>query len=204
MTDPPGISNLFRRSLETSLRFYQGLGRLSVDYVRNMSAILTESVRSAPQARQSDVRPASSPIVLEAEAAEQAEGLFIVENKLPRKVSAEVVVSPLVDPDGREVEQNIYFEPAVVSAAPGEQIVVRVVANIDERLEPGVGYRGSLTVPGVSEGSAAVVVRRRHSVESPNKVQKAPPKKAKREPRRAPSRARRRLDGEDTSDRKAP
>jgi hypothetical protein len=48
-----------------------------------------------------------------------------------------------------------------VILGPGEQAVVRVAAKLDDAFEPGVAYRGEITIPGVSERRIPVVLRRR-------------------------------------------
>lgn len=181
MAERPNINELFRRAMETNLRFYEGLVELSINYLKNLSTIFADSRSQLPAEHRQPVRPqpGSSALILEAEAGEQARGYFLVENQLSRKVSAEVLASPIIDAEGKEVEQKIYFEPPMITLGPGEKMVVQVVADMDEGLEPGVGYRGSITVPGLSESSADIVVRRRHSVEASDKNKKPAPKKPK-------------------------
>ena len=181
MAERPNINELFRRAMEINLRFYEGFVELSVNYLTSLSSIFVDS----PSQSSAEFRPpvrsqtGSSALVLEAEAGEQARGYFLVENQLSRKVSAEILAPPIIDADGQEVEQKIYFEPSKITLEQGEKMVIQVVADIDEGLEPGVGYRGSITVPGLSKSSADIVVRRRHSVEGSDKIKKPPPKKPK-------------------------
>jgi hypothetical protein len=102
-------------------------------------------------------------MVLESESGSCAVGMFLVENRLRQAVSAPVAPSAFVDAKGREVVPRLAFLPEVVELQPGEQAVVRVAAAFDERLRPGVRYVGSISVPGVSSSSVAVVLRRRES-----------------------------------------
>ncbi len=181
MVKGPNISRLLLRAMETNVRFYEGLVNLSVNYVNSLVGIITESQSQPSAESKQPVRPQpeSPAIVLEAEAGKKALGYFLIENQLSRKVSAEVIASPIIDADGNEVEQKIYFEPATVTLEPGEKMVVQIIADINEGLVPGVGYRGNIAVPGLSERSAAIVVRRRHSAEATNEQNKSAPKNVK-------------------------
>lgn len=164
MTDATNrINDLLKRALEANTRYYEGIFQLSTEYVRGLGDILTSSVGIR---RESEARAtrATTAVVLEAESGEEAHGYFVVENKLSRRVSAKVVASPLVDPNGREASTSVHCAPEVVALGPGEQAIVQVSVAIDPRLDSGVAYRGSVSVPGLSD-AATVVVRRRHSVE---------------------------------------
>lgn len=173
--------------MEINMRFYEGYFELSNTYFKNLSNIFTDPAgQQYPQPVRAN--QGASSLVLEAEAGEQARSYFMVENLLSKRVSAEVIGSPLIDADGKEVEQKINFEPSGISLDPGEKTVVQVVAEINDRLTPGVGYRGSIAVPGLSESSVAMVVRRRHSVDRPEEVKKPARKKteSKTTTRRSP------------------
>jgi hypothetical protein len=100
-------------------------------------------------------------MVLEAPAGGQAVGAFLVENKLAQRLSTPVVASTFVTDDGREVRPNLRLDPEVVTLEPGEQILVRVQAAIDDQLQAGVAYRGSVAVPGLSGHNVRLVLRRR-------------------------------------------
>lgn len=181
MTERPNISELFQRTMQTTIGFYAGLVDLSANYLKNLSAIFDEVPESATDNVQtSQPRTGSTALVLEAEVGERAEAYFLIENQLSRKVPAEIVASPVIDADGQEVAQKLQFEPSRINLEPGEKIVVQVAADIDQTLEPGVGYRGSITVPGLSDTPAAVVIRRRHGDEETDVVASPKPKRAKR------------------------
>lgn len=168
MVELSNISELIRRAALTNIGFYEGLVEISANYLKNLSAILNDVQEPvSTQAQKAQPRTKSAALVLEAEAGERAEAYFVVENQLTRKVPAKIIASPIVDPDGEEVTQELQFEPSTIKLEPGERIIVQVAADIDEGLEPGVGYRGSITVPGLSDTPAAVVIRRQHSDEEP-------------------------------------
>ncbi|MHC4953476.1 MAG: hypothetical protein ACYTGZ_06270 [Planctomycetota bacterium] len=182
MADTPNIGEILRRAALTNARFYAGLAELSVKYVQSLSEIFTGAQGTGAQGPAPDTGPVvdrppqgSAALVLEGETGATARSFFLVENRLARAVTATPAASPLVDADGAEIDQTVAFEPAQVSLKPGEKIAVQVSVKIDRRLEAGKGYRGSITVPGLTDGAAGLVVRRLHPVKSP-----APKKRAKK------------------------
>jgi hypothetical protein len=100
-------------------------------------------------------------MVLEAAAGDRALGVFLVENRLQSRVSAPIMASAFTDPEGREFRPGLVFEPEVVTLDPGEQLLVRVAALLDEPLLPEVDYRGELTIPGLSGSRVKLVLRQR-------------------------------------------
>jgi len=91
----------------------------------------------------------------------QAVGAFLVENRLLQRVSTPVVASTFVGPAGEEVRPHLSLDPEIVTLEPGEQVLVRVIGLIDDQLEPGVTYRGSVSVPGLGGSNVRLVLRRR-------------------------------------------
>ncbi len=170
---------MWRRVFQANLRYYEAVGRLSVDYVRavagavgSLGAGLPASAAAATRRAAPPVPPpaagASAPaLVLEAEAGKRAEGAFIVENLLSEGMSSPVVASAFASEEGRELRPRLAFDPEVVVLDPGEQVLVRVVATIDEALEAGVGYRGEVTVPGLVSRGLSILVRRLAAKEAP-------------------------------------
>lgn len=161
MAELSNISELLKRAAQTNIGFYESLLQISVDYLKNLSAIF-EDIKEpgATRANTAKTNTGSSALVLEAEAGGRAESYFVVENLLSRKVPAEIIASAIVDENGEEVEQKLQFEPSSIDLEPGQKVIVQVVAEIGQGLEPGVGYRGSVTVPGLSDTPVAIVVRR--------------------------------------------
>lgn len=98
-------------------------------------------------------------MVLEAPLGDVALGAFVIENALGREVQAGVVASSLSGPDG-DIEPAVAFEPAQISLAPGEQAVVRAALAIDDRMQPGLEYRGELSVPTLPGTRIPIVARR--------------------------------------------
>ena len=180
MADLSSINDLLRRAAKTNIGFYEDLVQISADYLKNLSAIFDEEqepgVTRSPTTK---TRTKKSALVLEAQAGERAESYFVVENQLSRKVPAEIIASPIVDAKDEVVKQKLQFEPSKIDLEPGQRIIVQVMADIDQSLEPGVGYRGSITVPGLSDSPVAIVLRRLHSDEKETVV-KAPRKRKKK------------------------
>jgi len=175
MTEEQGLSRVLSRVLEANLHYYEGLGRLTADYLRvlvgavgdvRLPVRLGRHGSSTPSSAEATPVPSTPPapapaMVLEAESGGQAVGAFLVENRLPKRVSAPVVASSFVDPAGREVRPALVLEPEVVTLDPGEQVLVRVMTTVREDLESGVTYRGDIMVPGVWGGRVHLVLRRR-------------------------------------------
>jgi hypothetical protein len=177
----PDLGLVLRRVSEANLRYYQAWGQLTVDYVSSLVGLVGDLTRanrsqsgpvSAPvqmmtPAAAPMATPAAAPpppaMVLEAESGGHAVGAFLVENRLAQRVSAPVVASTFLDPDGREFRPQLSLEPEIVTLEPGEQILVRVLSAIDDQLEPGVTYRGNVSVPGLGGSNLRLVLRRRSS-----------------------------------------
>jgi hypothetical protein len=159
------LAGAWRDSVEAGLRYWGRLGRLTLE---GAAAILPVLAELRPDAG----RPAASPasevglprtILLETEVGRSALGVFVVENTTAQQLSVPIRISPFVAEDGREAQPAVVFRPDVITLAPGEQLVVQVVAAIDETLEPGIRYRGEISVPELSETRIPIVVRRRRS-----------------------------------------
>jgi hypothetical protein len=161
--------DVLRRALEANLQYYAALGRLTVDYLEALGSIARQvevPARTLTFRQTAPATPAPAPAppavtVLEAEAGGTAIGVFLVENLLTEKVSAPVSASAVAAPDGREVAVPLAFDPEVVVLEPGEQILVRVAARVDDGLEADVSYRAEVAVPGVIGTRVPIVVRRR-------------------------------------------
>jgi hypothetical protein len=169
--------DILRRALEANLQYYSALGRLTVDYLEALGSIarnvevpanLGNRTITFRQSAPVPEAPAPTPtppavMVLEAGGGDTAIGVFLVENLLNEKVSAPVSASAFAAPDGREVALPLAFDPEVVVLEPGEQILVRVTAQVGDDLEEDVSYRAELAVPGVIGTKVPIVARRRAS-----------------------------------------
>jgi hypothetical protein len=166
-----------KRAVDLNRRYYGSLGRATVDYLKELAAML-ETVSAAADPEAGSARPrthegrgrddpaprAGKPapvLVLEAEAGATAVGVFLVENNLPHAVNARPKATALIDAYDRQIQPAITFDPAEVALKPGEQMLVRILAVIDEALEPNIRYRGELIVQELPGTHIPFVVRRR-------------------------------------------
>jgi hypothetical protein len=165
--------DVWRRAIDANLRFYGALGRLTADYFGDLFSVLGGV--ASPQAAKATAT-ASEPakpqkrtavMVLEEVAGKTAVGVFLVENHLTHEVAERPVSSVFVDSAGRKVSPVIRFDPEVVTLAPGEQLLVRVMAAIDDTLEPEVRYQGELTIPELTSTAIPIVLRRRTVADGP-------------------------------------
>lgn len=180
MPDLSKLEELWRRSLDLNVRYYGAVGRLTADYFKDLASVLanlgtpqtqgaskasvnTEGSRAAAAASPAPQSSAAASMVLEGEAGGRVLGVFMVENHLSQGISAKVVASPFADAAGRTVQPLMAFEPETIVLGPGEQLLVRVLAVIDETLEPDVRYLGQFTIPGLAGTRIPVVLRRRAS-----------------------------------------
>jgi hypothetical protein len=186
--------------VELNLRYYRALGAATMDYVRSMltfagdrSPIIREATARARQAATSVARattpaatpvtspataPAASAVVLEAAAGEEAAGGFVVNNHLPRRVSAAFRLSPFLGPRGEPFDGALTIDPPMLTLEPGMQAVVRISATIPASMPSGVDYRGTVSVPGLADAPIDLLIRRRADAASvkPATAIKARPK----------------------------
>jgi hypothetical protein len=166
------VAEVWRRVMDANMRYYRAVGELTLGHVRALSDAAGELLRApaasppsppraAPERKHSEAQPA---MVLESEAGAAAIGAFVIANGLDRRVTAPIVVSRLMSPEGHEVRPTLAFEPEVVLLEPGEQVLVRIAAAVDNSLVPGVRYRGELTVPDLPGTRIPIVLRRREAM----------------------------------------
>jgi hypothetical protein len=168
MAERPGLDQVWRQAMEANARYYEALGQVTVDYLKALVGVLGDARlpavgggRPAAPARPAPhPEPPQAAMVLEAAAGKSAVGAFMVQNRLSQQVTAPVVASGFLDASGKEAKPALVFEPDVVSLEPGEQVLVRVTAAIDDRLDAGAAYRGEVTIPGLSGDRVPLVVRR--------------------------------------------
>jgi len=172
-----------RRAAEANMRYYSALGQATADYVKAVVDIWQGLARpdgavasTAPSTPSPSIGPA---LVLEAAAGASARAAFVVANKLARPVTAPVVTSTFADPSGATVQPTLRIEPGRVALGPGDRAIVQVMAAITDDLVTGVAYRGRLSVPGLSDDSVAVVIRRLEPVAGEIAVADAPAKRSR-------------------------
>jgi len=174
MSEPMPLTEVWRRALEANIRYYTALGQLAASLARSVFSAVAEfrpeiGVRGAPARPNGGVpvlapaaprAPSTATMVLEGETGSRATGFFLVENRLPQEVSARVEVSPLVDPAGHLIRSALRFEPGIITLAAGEQVLVRVTAEMSRALAAGIRYTGEISVPGMVGARIPIVVRR--------------------------------------------
>jgi hypothetical protein len=181
MADMSALENILRQSLELNLRYYSAVTNLAVSYYKDLATLLVDLRGSQakpqaqpappppPQAAQAVARPAQQAgvMVLEGEAGSQALGVFLIANNMAQEVSARVVASEFADAGARTIHPRFTFDPEVIVLAPSEQLLVRVITEIDPALEPGVRYSGEFAVPELPGTRIPIVIRRRPGVDAP-------------------------------------
>jgi hypothetical protein len=156
------LTRFWRRAFEENLRYYGAVGRLTQEYARAVAGTARDLAgsRTAPATAAPDPAPAAPTMALEAEAGSTAVGLFVVENRSPRRVAAAVELPVLADPEGRAAQVALAFEPETLDLGPGEQTLVQVSVAVDDGLREEVDYRGELHVPALPGTRVPIVVRR--------------------------------------------
>lgn len=208
---PNQVEDVLRRSMDAYLRYYGAVGKLTMDYMKDLMATWSQvrlpstlnvspfttapaqppTHQAAPRATEPVAHAAPQSIgvmVLESEAGGGAIGVFLVENHLGQAISARVAATGFFAPDGREIHPPLSFDPEAIELQPGEQLLVRVVAAIDESMEPDLRYQGEFTVPELTGTRIPVVLRRRLSAASAEPASRKSPEKA--EKRRSASQTR--------------
>jgi hypothetical protein len=171
------MDDALRRAIDANVRYYQALGQVTADYVRALAGVWSNvklpidlgtirmpavRARQAAPAPAPSAAPESAPaLVLEAEAGEEAVGVFMVDNSLGRAVSTTVTVGTFRAEDGTELRPAIRVEPAVVALEPGASTLVHLFAAVTDDLPAGRNLRAEVDVPGLAERAIPVVLRRR-------------------------------------------
>jgi len=167
------VEDTVKRVLDANLHCYEGLARVTAEYVQALGRVWIDAfapalgrvAASATAAPQSSAPPAppSAALVLEAEAGQIAQGVVMVENRLPRRVSATVITSAFSSGAGEDIWPSLRVQPGTITLEPGARALVQIGALVDDRLIAGVQYRGQVTVPGLSDTPIPVVLLRRPS-----------------------------------------
>jgi hypothetical protein len=160
MSEPSSLSKVLSRVLDANLHYTALATRLATTALDSAFSVASKAgPRDEPQTEISG-QPGPAAILLEGEAGSTAVGFFVVENSLPHEISTPVEVSPLVDPDGLQIQSALRFDPGRISLGAGEQVVARVSARINRRLVAGTRYIGEILVPGVAGARIPIVLRR--------------------------------------------
>lgn len=160
------LEETLRKAIDLNMRFYSSLGRLTLDYWKELLATSTSVMRPTVSSTAPPVQTATPPgkpavMVIEAETGSVGIGVFMVENHLGVDVDSTVTASAFKDARGSEVRPAPTFDPPRVVLKPGEQLLVRVSLTFGPELEPDVRYTGELVVPGLKGTRIPVVLRAR-------------------------------------------
>ena len=167
-----GIDDAIRKAIDLNVRYYSSLGKLTVDYWKELfSAVASPVKTNSPSGQftgnsvQASAAPATvskaAAMVMEAAQGSVAQGVFMVENHLNTEVDSAVVASFFKDPSGNAVQPQFAFDPPRIALKPGEQTLVRVLTTIGPEVEPETRYTGEFAVPGLKGTSIPVVLRQR-------------------------------------------
>jgi hypothetical protein len=205
----PILGDALSRFLEANARYHTALGRVTVEFLRELAVVLEAPQRATQESprdhsngvpRQPEPAPppaqpvAPRPIILlEAEAEGTAVGVFLLANHLDHEILARPEASPFFDPPETAATPRVTFEPETVSLAPQERMLVKMIAAVDKSLQPDVRYHCEVSVPALAGTRIPVVIRRRpdrpQPVEaSPPPAEVTPPAEAKPARRSGPAR----------------
>jgi hypothetical protein len=165
------LDEVLRKAIDLNIRYYSTLGRLAADYMRELTTVMAEPMKSAVASSASAFQtsaaasPAAAPapavMVMEAEAGSVSIGVFLVENRLSSEVDSKVVASFFKEPSGGTIQPEIAFDPQRIVLKPGEQTLVRATCPITTDMETGARYSGEFAVPGLKGSTIPVILRRR-------------------------------------------
>jgi hypothetical protein len=163
------VDELIKRTVDLNVRYYSAMGQLMATYFKDL--VVTFSDLSTTQTQASPVRSQTHPsmqktqqspvMVLEAESGKEALGVFLIENHLDHSISTRVVPSSFFDAARNEIKPSFVFDPDAVTLCSGEQVLVRVKAQIDDTFVPDASYQGSLNIPELTGSTVRIVIRRR-------------------------------------------
>jgi len=169
------LDEVLRKAIDLNIRYYSTLGRLAADYMRELTTVMAEPMKSAvassasafqtsaaaSPASAASAAPGPAVMVMEAEVGSVSIGVFLVENRLSSEVDSKVVASFFKEPSGGTIQPEIAFDPQRIVLKPGEQTLVRATCPITTDMETGARYSGEFAVPGLKGSTIPVILRRR-------------------------------------------
>jgi hypothetical protein len=170
MADKSSFEEPFRRAMDANLKYYEALGKVTQEYFRALFGVFrdipirlpigtTGSTGSShasaqPKPANASASTSAATLVLEAEAGTEANGVFLVENKLARTVSTAVMTSEFADPSGRAIRPTLRVVPNVVTLEPGGRSLVQIFAAVSDDLESDVPLAASRRAASSSNAAA--------------------------------------------------
>ena len=184
------MEDVLKRAFDANLRYWETLNRAASEYVQTMTKVwkdapiswtpgTTSSKKEAATAARPEEAPFTPALLLEGPAGSTARAVVMVRNDLDREAEAPIVPSLFAGPDGATHDLDVRADPPRVTVAPGGQVAVTLSVPVTSDLHDGVGYRGEVNVPGLSDRGVPVVVRRRGTAGSSKETtdESAPAKK---------------------------
>jgi hypothetical protein len=151
---------------EANLRYLSEWAWAAIAHVRLLTSLVRQAYDESTPSTQSLRNPPSPPppsLVIEAEAGTQGRGVFLIENTGPQPVRGTIEISDFADTDGNVAHLSILLDPREIALNAGEELLVHVQVNMDDRLPVNVRYFGRFSVPGLSAAPVEAVVKRRPS-----------------------------------------
>jgi hypothetical protein len=152
------VTDLLKSAVELNLRYSSTLLYLSKDYLKEINAVLTQEP-PAPAPSPNPDAPAPSPaprapLLVVGRSGELANAAFAVNNPGDREMNVHLVVQGELD------ERHVRVDPSRLVLKPGAGTVVRILAQIDEKLPVDRDHVGSVVAPGLSAQAIPFIVRR--------------------------------------------
>lgn len=146
------LGAVVRKAAALNLRTAAALLAVAQNYVRAVDELVRETANGGPA---SNPTASGSPVMeLVGELGQTISSAF----KLSNPSTSAVAVTPRVQAEGAAAE--VRLEPESVTVEPGEDVVIRVLADLSEAFDLGRSYAGAVTVPGLSTQAIGFVVRR--------------------------------------------
>lgn len=171
MADRTPMEDVLKRAFDANLRYWETLNRAASEYVQTMTKVwkdapiswapgISSPKKETAAAGRADEAPFTPALLLEGPAGSTARAVVMVRNDLGREAEAPIVPSLFTGPDGTTHDLDVRADPPRVTVAAGGQVAVTLSVAVTSDLHDGVGYRGEVNVPGLSDRGVPVVVRR--------------------------------------------
>lgn len=147
------VMNIIRSATELNLRYTSTVLYLSRDYLKAFNGILQKTA-STPEAQPSATASNRPPLLIVGRSNEPASAAFPINNTLSKDITVNLIIQGELD------DKQVRLDPASLNLKAGESAIVRVIANINERLAEDRNYSGAVVAPGLSSEAIPFVVRR--------------------------------------------
>lgn len=145
------VTDLLKSAVELNLKYTSTLLHLSKDYLKDASDVVTREAAPSPPAQTTAAR---APLLIAAYAGETGNAAFALNNPIGRDIPVHLVVQ------GELGDDRVRVDPARFTLKAGEQLVVRILASIDDKLPENQDHAGQVVAPGLSNQTVPFIVRR--------------------------------------------